>query len=165
MLRKNKLFTFFQHRNLWTEIFTIYLQCPSLYHHLKTLFNAEILWGGRTSGNQVVRANVGCKEDVVADWWFLLFLLQPWSLELSGWNPTKADFRKSKIIRHNFVSCTHRNSPLFRNVLYCHSSVCQNERINWICHFKSARLPGLTSSWILFRPSLNYLSLICHHFE
>ena len=36
----------------------------------------------------------------------------------------------------NFLSCTHKNSHLFRNVLYCNSSVSQNECIKWIHHFR-----------------------------
>ena len=40
---------------------------------------------------------------------------------------------------YSFVCCTYRISKLFRNVLYCNSSLSQNEWINWIHHFRCAQ--------------------------
>ena len=55
-------------------------------------------------------------------------LAAKWGLALSWCKPMTTDLRKGKVII--------RNSQLFRNALYCNSSVSSNEYINWIHHFR-----------------------------
>ena len=66
----------------------------------------------------------GCGSCSQPNWPIVSTVLAPeWSLALSIWNSMTIDVRKGKVFVHNFVCCTYRNSQMFRNVLYCNSSV------------------------------------------
>ena len=80
-------------------------------------------------------------------------------IALSGWNPLITDLRKSKVIRHNFMRSIHRNSQLFRNVLYYSFSVSRNECINWIHHFRWACciLPLDLDKQCIYKNIISYL--------
>ena len=63
-------------------------------------------------------------------------LVAVWGFAWSEWKSSTLEKAKSSCTI--FVCCTHKNSQLFKNVLYCYYSVSQNECINWIHHFRCA---------------------------
>ena len=82
-----------------------------------------------------------------------IVLAAVWGLALSWWNPMTTDLRKGKVIMYN--------SQVFRNVLYCNSSISQNEHINWIHHFRCAQHCG--PAWFVF--ILNTILIFFNQFK
>ena len=130
---ERQIFVFLQHRNLQ-------LIAHSALHFIsakKKLFQAEILRGGETRGNQR-RLTL-----TLRGMWHLFptkltdgFHCSCRSVRLCALASTflehqTIDLRKSKVIIHYLVSCTHRNFQLCRNLFFCKSSVSQNKYINY----------------------------------
>ena len=96
-----KKIVYLQHKNLRIGFSAILSWGSLLLYRFITFFFAEDHWVGQTNGNQSGWADLEYKEDLTA----VLTIC-------------------------NFMCCTRQNSLLFRNSLYCNSSVSENLHID-----------------------------------